>query len=115
MSAQPLEDILKELRAIWKNFPVQHMLLFLEVAKNDLGKHEWGVMDIGDRLDINSATVSRGIIDLSSRTTPPGSDGPVDLVETMADKYDHRKRIPILTKKGHRVYASILKHLESAR
>ena len=36
MNARTLSACLSELRGIWKNFPVQHMLFFLEVARNDI-------------------------------------------------------------------------------
>ncbi|WP_159953184.1 MarR family winged helix-turn-helix transcriptional regulator [Rhizobium sp. 18065] len=110
--ANSLFLVLAELRQHWRNFPVVHMLMFLEVAKNDLEQKKWGVLEIGERLDITQASVSRGLIDLSARTIPPGADEPIDLVTTEPDRFDHRKRIPVLTKKGRRVYDKIIRILE---
>lgn len=103
---------LAELRQHWRHFPVAHMMLFLEVARNDLEKHGWGVLEIGERLDITQATVSRGIVDLSARTVPSGGTEPIDLVTTEADAKDHRKRIPVLTAKGRRVYDKLMRIME---
>ena len=89
--------------------------LFLEVARNDLEKREWGVLEIGERLDITQATVSRGLVDLSARTIPTGSSEPIDLVTTEPDAFDHRKRIPVLTKKGRRVYDKIMRMMETSQ
>ena len=107
--------ILSELRQHWRNFPVTHMLLFLEVARNDIEKHNWGILEIGERLDITQATVSRGIVDLSARTIPTGASEAIDLVTTDPDAFDHRKRIPVLSKKGRRVYDKIMRMMENAQ
>lgn len=107
--------ILSELRTHWRNFPVTHMLLFLEVARNENEKRGWGVLEIGERLDITQATVSRGIVDLSARTVPTGASEAIDLVTTEADPHDHRKRIPVLTKKGRRVYDKIMRMMENSQ
>lgn len=114
-SANSLFLVLSELRSHWRNFPVVHMQLFLEVARNDIEDREWGILEIGERLDITQATVSRGIVDLSARTIPTGAAEAIDLVTTEADRFDHRKRIPKLTKKGRRVYDKIVRILETAQ
>ncbi len=107
--------VLQEFRRHWRNFPVTHMLLFLEVARNDLEEKNWGVLDIGERLGLTQATVSRGIVDLSARTIPSGSTEAIDLVTTEADRVDHRKRIPVLTKKGRRVYDTLTRIMETGK
>lgn len=105
--------VLQEFRRHWRNFPVNHMLLFLEVARNDLEGHNWGVLEIGERLNMTQASVSRGIVDLSARTVPTGATEAIDLVTTEADASDHRKRVPVLTKKGRRVYDHLNRIMES--
>ncbi|QIG74608.1 MarR family transcriptional regulator protein [Rhizobium phage RHph_I20] len=105
--------VLQEFRRHWRNFPVNHMLLFLEVARNDLEGNNWGILEIGERLGLNQATVSRGIVDLSARTIPTGATEAIDLVTTEADAVDHRKRIPVLTKKGRRVHDHINRIMEN--
>lgn len=107
IESHPLVRALQELQSHWKNFPVQQMLLFLEIARNDFEGCEWGVVEIGERLGMPQASVSRGITDLSGRSIPPGSSEPIDLVTTRTDAIDHRKRIPILTDKGRKVYESL--------
>lgn len=102
---------LEELQGHWKFFPVQHMLLYFAIADNDLRRRGLGVMEIAERLDMPQASASRGITDMSARTIPPGSTGPIDLVMTHSDTRDHRKRIPILTSKGRDVYKRIAAHL----
>lgn len=87
---------------------MQHMLLFLEVAKNDLGNQQLGVIEMGERLAMTQSSVSRGIRDMSAKNIPPGSDEPINLVLTQADPIDHRKRIPALTPKGRAVYARLV-------
>jgi DNA-binding MarR family transcriptional regulator len=109
--AEKLHLVLSELRSHWKNFPVGHMLLFLEVARNDLEEHRLGVLEIGERLGVPQANVSRWLNDLSDRTIPTGGNEPINLVATEPDKHDHRKRIPVLTRKGIRVYQKILRQL----
>lgn len=86
----------------------------VELAKEP-GAVPYYVLDLGERLCLTQATVSRGITDLSARTIPPGSDEPIDLVSTRSDAFDHRKRIPVLTPKGHRVYDKITRILRSAQ
>ncbi len=110
----PLIRALQVLQSHWRNFPVQQMLLFMEIARNDLEGREWGVGEIGERLGMPQASVSRCITDLSGRTIPPGSTEPIDLVTTRPDAIDHRKRIPTLTDKGRRVYASLAEMLSTA-
>lgn len=105
---------LEELQGHWRFFPVQHMLLFFEVAANDLEGRQFGVVEIGERLDMPQASVSRAITDLSARTIPPGGSEPVDLIMTKPDMKDHRKRIPALTAKGWQVYERVRQHLGKA-
>jgi len=113
--ANALHLVLTELRSHWRNFPVTHMLLFLEVARNDLEDRNLGILEIGESLDVPPATVSRGMVDLSPRTIPSGSSEAIDLVTTRPDKFDHRKRVPVLTKNGRRVYDKIIRILETAQ
>lgn len=103
----PLVLILQELRRHWRNFPVGHMLLFLEVARNDLNDLEMGVIELGEGIGLSQASTSRHLVDLSPRTIPSGGDAPVDLVTTRPDAVDYRKRVPCLTAKGRVVYQHI--------
>ncbi len=112
MNTTPLALCLLEFRKTWKNFPVQHMLVFLEVARNDLEDRRWGVLDIAERLEIPQATASRIISDLGPRAIPTGSTEPVDLMETVASRSDHRKRIPVLTKRGRIFHEKLSRILE---
>ncbi len=86
----------------WRSFPIQHMRFF-EVARNDLERREWGVMEMAELLGVPPATASRHIQDLSKWNVPKGH-APLDLVTTRSALDDHRKRIPMLTDKGVQVY-----------
>lgn len=90
----------------WKFFTVQHMRFFFEVARNDLERQEWGVLEMGEFLGIPAATASRHIQDLSRWNVPKGHD-PLDLVTTRTAPDNYRKRIPMLTHKGLQVYRQI--------
>ena len=106
-SIRPLFLVLQEFRTQWRNFPVTHMQVFLEVARNDLERHNWGVTEVGDRLDINQATASRIIVDLGDRSVPTGGNETLNLIKTIQDPLNSRKRIPVLTAKGKLVYEKI--------
>lgn len=110
--AKQFELVLELFRKEWDGFPVKHMLIFLEVAKNDIEKREWGVVEIGERLGINQSTVSRSIIGMSPRAIPTEGAEPIDLLTTRADRIDYRKKIPCLTPKGKRLYEEIISLLE---
>lgn len=109
----PLVLILQELRRHWRHFPVSHMLLFLEVARNDLDGLEMGVIELGEGIGLTQASTSRHLADLSPRTIPSGSEAPVDLVTTRPDAIDYRKRVPCLTAKGRVVYQQIQRLLRA--
>jgi DNA-binding MarR family transcriptional regulator len=87
----------------WRFFPVQHMRFFFEVARNDLERQEWGVLEMAERLGVPQATASRHIQDLSKWNVPKGHD-PIDLVTTRTAPDNYRKRIPMLTDKGLHVF-----------
>lgn len=107
-----LGRVLRELQGHWKFFPVQHMLLFLEVAKNDLQDQRLGVIEMSERLEMTQSSVSRGIRDMSGKNIPTGSNEPINLVTTRPDASNHRKRVPILTAKGRRVYQRLAELLD---
>lgn len=101
-----VRKILREFRKIDPQMPMQQAALLVELATHPVCT----MSELTRRLEISQSSVSRNVAALSKvdRHQKPG----LDLVESVEDPAERRRKIVSLTPKGHELMSAVLASVE---